>query len=109
MVMRMGTENINTLGRVTQGVRLIRLKEEHTVATICLVDKEKEEDNSTESEVINNQNSENVDDLGNNYNDSEVSLGNNSDDSDIDLGNDLDFEDEDDVADDITDDLDDEI
>ena len=50
MVMRMGTENINTLGRVTQGVRLIRLKDDNNVATICLVDKEKDD-----SEVINNE------------------------------------------------------
>ena len=66
MVMRMGTENINTLGRVTQGVRLIRLKEEHTVATICLVDKEKEVEESSQDEVINNQGNIQDEVLGNN-------------------------------------------
>ena len=63
MVMRMPLDQISVLGRVTQGVRLINLKEEHTVATISLVDKEKEEEISAEevvenSEVINNDNSD---------------------------------------------------
>ncbi len=72
MVMRMGTENINTLGRVTQGVRLIRLKDDNNVATICLVDKEKDD-----SEVINNEiEDSNSDSLGNNISNNE-SLENN--------------------------------
>ena len=58
MVMRMGLENVNVLGRVTQGVRLIKLKDDQSVATISLVDKEKEEEVSNEEinneEVINN-------------------------------------------------------
>lgn len=63
MVMRMPLDQISVLGRVTQGVRLINLKDEHTVATISLVDKEKEEEISTEevvenSEVINKDNSD---------------------------------------------------
>ena len=64
MVMRMPLDQINVLGRVTQGVRLINLKDNHTVATISLVDKEKEEEfNNSEntevihSEVTNNDNS----------------------------------------------------
>ena len=62
MVMRMPLDQISVLGRVTQGVRLINLKDDHTVATISLVDKEKEEE-STENvvenpEVINNDNSD---------------------------------------------------
>ena len=77
MVMRMSLDQINTLGRVTQGVRLIKLKDEQTVATISIVDKEKEEpevpvedvefDNESieenNNEVINNVSE---DDLGNN-------------------------------------------
>ena len=60
MVMRMPLDQISVLGRVTQGVRLINLKDDHTVATISLVDKEKEEE-TTENvvenlEVINNDN-----------------------------------------------------
>ena len=63
MVMRMPLDQISVLGRVTQGVRLINLKDEHTVATISLVDKEKDEEISAEevvenSEVINNNNSD---------------------------------------------------
>ena len=38
--MRMSLEQINTLGRVTQGVRLINLKDEQYVTTISLVEKE---------------------------------------------------------------------
>ena len=60
MVMRMALDQINVLGRVTQGVRLINLKDGHTVATLSLVDKEKEEELSTSEE---NQQS---DVLGNN-------------------------------------------
>jgi DNA gyrase subunit A len=57
MVMRMPLDQINVLGRVTQGVRLINLKDNHTVATISLVDKEKEEEinNSENIEVIHNE------------------------------------------------------
>ena len=62
MVMRMPLDQISVLGRVTQGVRLINLKDDHTVATISLVDKEKEEEADEEvvenSEVINNDNSD---------------------------------------------------
>ena len=64
MVMRMALDQINVLGRVTQGVRLINLKDGHTVATLSLVDKEKEEELSTveetqQSDVLGN-NLENV-------------------------------------------------
>ena len=63
MVMRMPLDQISVLGRVTQGVRLINLKDDHTVATISLVDKEKEEEVVEEGivencEVINNDNSD---------------------------------------------------
>ena len=62
MVMRMPLDQISVLGRVTQGVRLINLKDDHTVATISLVDKEKEDEQVEEtvenSEVINNDNSD---------------------------------------------------
>ena len=54
MVIRMPLDQISVLGRVTQGVRLINLKEEHTVATISLVDKEKEEENVEIEEVVDN-------------------------------------------------------
>lgn len=64
MVMRMPLDQISVLGRVTQGVRLINLKDNHSVATISLVDQEKEESSSPD-EVIN---SESSDVVGNNEN-----------------------------------------
>ena len=57
MVMRMPLDQISVLGRVTQGVRLINLKDNHSVATISLVDQEKDESSSLE-EVINSESSE---------------------------------------------------
>lgn len=44
MVMRMPLTQISVLGRVTQGVRLINLKNDQFVSTVSLVDKEKEEE-----------------------------------------------------------------
>ena len=89
MVMRMALDQINVLGRVTQGVRLINLKDGHTVATLSLVDKEKEEELSTinENNIVDNNESLNVDITENINNDnsleklievSEEELGNNS-------------------------------
>ena len=48
--MRMSLEQINTLGRVTQGVRLINLKDNQYVSTISLVDKQEEDSEEQESE-----------------------------------------------------------
>ena len=45
MVMRMSTDQISTLGRVTQGTRLMKLKDDSLVATVSLVDKEKNDIN----------------------------------------------------------------
>ena len=42
--MRMTLDQINTLGRVTQGVRLINLKDEQFVTTFSLVEKEVEDE-----------------------------------------------------------------
>ena len=53
MVMRMSTDQISTLGRVTQGTRLMKLKDDSVIATVSLVDKEKNEDN--ESTVDNSE------------------------------------------------------
>ncbi len=47
---RMTLDQINTLGRVTQGVRLIHLKDDQYVTTISLVDKEESTDESDSSE-----------------------------------------------------------
>ncbi len=57
--MRMSLAQINTLGRVTQGVRLINLKDGQYVTTISLVDKPEEtqdtEDLEDSSEIINEE------------------------------------------------------
>ena len=54
--MRMSLEQINTLGRVTQGVRLINLKDEQYVTTISLVEKEElEADEEVTSEADINE------------------------------------------------------
>ena len=54
MVMRMDTEQINTLSRATQGVRMIKLKDDQFVSTISLVSKLKEEETSEDVSVDNN-------------------------------------------------------
>ena len=43
MTMRMPLDQISVLGRVTQGLRLINLKDNQKVSTISLVDKPEEE------------------------------------------------------------------
>jgi len=49
-VMRMPIGQISTLGRVTQGVRLINLKNEQTVSTMCLI--KSDEDTSDEANIV---------------------------------------------------------
>ena len=49
IIMRMSMEQISTLGRSTQGVRLIRLKDDQKVATVSIVIKE--DDGETENSV----------------------------------------------------------
>lgn len=44
VLIRMGSETISQTSRNTQGVRLIRLGEEESVATVALVEKEDVED-----------------------------------------------------------------
>ena len=51
IVMRMPFEQISTLRRATQGVRLINLKDDQVVATTAIVAKEEEEDVSRETET----------------------------------------------------------
>ncbi len=45
VVIRLDVNKISNLGRVTQGVRLINLKENNTVSSISIVDKESTEEN----------------------------------------------------------------
>lgn len=65
MTMRMPLEQISLLGRVTQGLRLINLKDNQKVSTISLVDKEEEPeepDNVSELTVYEtpSENTENI-------------------------------------------------
>lgn len=68
MTMRMPLDQISLLGRVTQGLRLINLKDNQKVSTISLVDKEENEpENTTEqSENVANENMEIADNIQNN-------------------------------------------
>ena len=68
MTMRMPLDQISLLGRVTQGLRLINLKDNQKVSTISLVDKEENEpENTTEqSENVANENMETTDNIQNN-------------------------------------------
>jgi DNA gyrase subunit A len=50
MTMRMPLDQVSTLGRVTQGLRLINLKENQVVSTVSLVDKNTESVNEEETE-----------------------------------------------------------
>ena len=52
MVIRMGIEKINQLGRVTQGVKLINLKDGQEVSTITVVDKTPDEEITEEEEIV---------------------------------------------------------
>lgn len=54
MTIRISTEQISSLGRATQGVRLINLKEDQKVSTTALVDKceEENEESDDESELV---------------------------------------------------------
>ena len=53
--MRMTLDQINTLGRVTQGVRLINLKDDQFVTTFSLVEKEEEPTEENEAEKETNE------------------------------------------------------
>ena len=50
MAIRMGIDQISQLGRVTQGVKLINLKDNQYVSTISILDKETEENIEEETE-----------------------------------------------------------
>jgi len=56
IVMRMSMSQVSTLGRATQGVRLIKLKDDQKVATVSLVvkDEEMDEESSESTEIVEN-------------------------------------------------------
>ena len=55
VIIKLPLEQVSTLKRATQGVRLINLKDNQMVATVALVEKAEENDNNT---IENNQESE---------------------------------------------------
>ena len=61
MIMRMPISQISVLGRITQGVRLINLKDAQKVSTITLIKSEEDTINSNDdtAAVINNEQQEN--------------------------------------------------
>ncbi|ABV60707.1 DNA gyrase subunit A [Bacillus pumilus] len=60
VIIRMAVSDISTTGRVTQGVRLIRLGDEEHVATVALVEQSPEDDEDNEENVENIENIENI-------------------------------------------------
>ncbi len=57
VVIRLSIDSISMMGRVTQGVRLINLKDENNVSSISVINKNEEED-VEESKVINSENAD---------------------------------------------------
>ncbi len=61
VIIRLSLENISTLKRATQGVRLIRLKDDQTVGSVAIVSKEENEEMDEEvSEETNESKSEEI-------------------------------------------------
>ena len=56
IIIRISLNQVNSLGRATQGVKLINTKGEHKVATVTIVQKEDEEEKTTEDVIENNEN-----------------------------------------------------
>ncbi|AZV54328.1 MULTISPECIES: DNA gyrase subunit A [Bacillus] len=54
VIIRMAVSDISTTGRVTQGVRLIRLGDEEHVATVALVEQSQEDDEEISEENVEN-------------------------------------------------------
>ena len=54
IIMKMPGEQISTLKRATQGVRLINLKDDQIVSTVAIVEKEEDEELVTEDNITTN-------------------------------------------------------
>lgn len=59
ILIKLPLEQVSTLKRATQGVRLINLKGEQKVATVALVEKEEEQADSLENKQVTDSNSNN--------------------------------------------------
>ncbi len=51
VIIKLPMDQVSTLKRATQGVRLINLKDEQSVSTVTIVEKEDEDENVTDSDV----------------------------------------------------------
>ncbi len=60
IIIRISLEQVSTLRRATQGVRLINLKDNHKVATVVVLDKEEEEETTETPENKENEGVENI-------------------------------------------------
>ena len=60
MIIRLSLDQISQLGRVTQGVRLINLKDNQYVSTISIVDREEESDITENSDNLLTTNENNI-------------------------------------------------
>ncbi|MBD3861097.1 DNA gyrase subunit A [Bacillus sp. 28A-2] len=58
VIIRMAVSDISTTGRVTQGVRLIRLGDDEHVATVALVEQSPEDDEENSEESVENVDSD---------------------------------------------------
>ena len=63
MIIRIPLDQVNTLGRVTQGVRLMNLKEGQTVSTMSLIEKNNEEDDNVSRETLESENNESTNEV----------------------------------------------
>ncbi|MGN1342306.1 MAG: DNA gyrase subunit A [Bacilli bacterium] len=60
IVIRIDASNISTMSRVTQGVRLINLKENSVVSSVSVVDKEENDDNIDSESLIEESNNTDI-------------------------------------------------
>ena len=54
IIIRISLNQVNSLGRATQGVKLINTKGEHKVATVTIVENEEDNDEKESNENIDN-------------------------------------------------------
>ncbi|MGM9881283.1 MAG: DNA gyrase subunit A [Bacilli bacterium] len=60
IVIRLNVDKISTMSRVTQGVKLINLKENSFVSSVSIVDKEENDDNVDTDSLVNDSNNTEV-------------------------------------------------
>ena len=66
-ILRSPVSALRIMGRATQGVRLINLKENDIIASVAIVSEKESEEGSDTEDII--QNSENVEEIGKEFED----------------------------------------